>query len=506
MDLASGSVRHMDHTDNAGYPFWAPDSQSIGFFTDDKLRRVSLAGGAVQTICDVPRLGAGTTGDGATWNQDGVILYASYGGDDARGDAAPLMQVPAGGGEAKPATALGKDDRWHAWPQFLPDGRHFLYFAPGQQRRTGSVYIQELGSPNRVLVMHNQTRAAWAEPGYVLFNRDAALLAQRINSRSFQLEGEPLTLAQDVTDNPSNGRSAFNASNRLLVFSTGQHALVRQLTWRGRDGAILGTVGKPVEISALSLSPKGNTAALAVGSAGGVQDLWQMDLATGVTSRVTAQGKLKAFGTPVWSPDSQRLAITELDGVYEVAAASGKAQRLTTAVTQPEDWLPDGASVLCLSASGSRVELLTPAPGATPKTILDTPYRKGDLRISPDGKWVAYYSYESGSQDIYAASFPSFEVKRKISSGHGYDPAWNPNGRELFYRSEDGALMSVDIRASGSTLEAGIPKALFTVGPGVYTRFVVADSGKRFLTTEPVKQEATVPELSLLLNWWADLK
>jgi eukaryotic-like serine/threonine-protein kinase len=152
------------------------------------------------------------------------------------------------------------------------------------------------------------------------------------------------------------------------------------------------------------------------------------------------------------------------------------------------------------------VELLTPTPGATPKTILDTAYRKGSLRASPDGKWVAYYSYESGSQDIYVASFPSFAVKRKVSSTAGNNPAWNPNGGELFYRSEDGALMSMDIRASGSTLEAGVPKPLFRVGAGASTRFAVSDSGKRFLTSEPVKQEATVPEISVLLNWWVDLK
>jgi eukaryotic-like serine/threonine-protein kinase len=507
--MASNAAHRVELAENAGIPFWSPDSQSIGFFSEDKLRRVPVSGGPVRTICDVPRMGAGATGDGATWNQDGVIVFATYGASDDVGRPQPLMQVAAGGGTPSPATTLGKDERWHAWPQFLPDGKHLLYFATGVELRTGAAYIQELGSERRVPVLKNATRAVWAEPGYLLYGRDSTIFAQRINTRTFQLEGEPQPIAQDVPVNEVNGRSAFMVSNTgILAFRTVSRAATRQLTWRGRDGTLLGNVGKPVDLGALSLSPDEKTIAITAGQLGN-RDLWVMDAATGVTSRVTRTGKASGFSTAVWSPDSRRLVLTQLDGIYEVTLASGQIQRLTTAAVQTEAWMPDGGAILWLSSSGSRLGLLPVSPGAVPQTILDTTYRKGTLSVSPDGKWIAYYSYESGGQDIYVASFPSFAVKRKISTGGGLNPAWNPNGRELFYRSMNGDVLTVDIRVSGPTIDVGIPKVLFRFGnstPYSLSRFGVSADGKRFLLGESAKQEPTVPEISVLLNWWADLK
>jgi eukaryotic-like serine/threonine-protein kinase len=257
--LESNSARRLDKTEEASLPFWSPDSQYLGFFAEGKLKRVAVSGASVQTICEVSR-----DTDGGTWNQDGVIVFANYGAL-AR---SPLMRVPAAGGVPTAVTALEKDEIWHSWPQFLPDGRHLLYFAVNKETANGAIYVQELGSTKRVLVLKNTTRGVWAAPGYLLFVREGTLFAQRMDAKTFQLEGEPLTLAQDVAYNERNGRNAVGVSqNGVLVYRGGANRL-RQLTWYDREGKPLGTAGKPGEFINPSLSPDEKSVAMLVGISG----------------------------------------------------------------------------------------------------------------------------------------------------------------------------------------------------------------------------------------------
>jgi serine/threonine protein kinase len=493
--LGSASAHRLDSTEGANVPFWSPDSQYIAFFAEDKLKRVAMSGGSVQSICEVPG-----TADGGTWNQDGIIVFAKYGA----AERAPLMRVPAAGGVPTPVTALQKNEVWHCWPQFLPDGRHLLYFAVNQETANGAIYVQELGSDRRVLVMMNATRGVWASPGYLLFVREGTLFAQRMDAKTFQLEGEPLAVAQDVAFNERNGRHAvFVSRNGVLVYRSSA-SRIRQLTWYDRQGKFLGTAGKPGELLNPSLSPDEKSVAVSVGPSGRI-DVWVMDLASGVMSRMTHDSLVSVASAPVWSPDSRRLAVTQvITGIHEIALASGKVTPLAKENVAAQDWSPDGSSILC--SEGSRLSLLHLAGETRLQTILDTPYNKASFHFSPDGKYAVFVSNESGQDEVYAASFPSFAAKRKISSVGGRNPVWARGGKEILYRAADGALMSAEIR-TGPNLVAGTPTLLFKAAGSDSGRFSVTADGKRFLIIEPVqKAEGEQPDITVVLNWTAGIR
>jgi serine/threonine protein kinase len=501
--LDSTSAQRLDKTEEAGSPFWSPDSRHIGFFSEGKLKRIAVSGGTVQTICDVSKsASARIVGDGGTWNQDGVIVFAAYGATPG----APLMRVPAAGGAPTAVTALEKDEMWHSWPQFLPDGRHLLYFAVNQEAANSAIYVQELGATKRVLVLKNTTRGVWAPPGYLLFVREGTLFAQRMDAKTFHLEGEPLAVAQDVAVNERNGRTALAASrNGVLAYRSGASGrTVRRFTWYDRQGKPLGTVGKPGEFMNPSLSPNEKSVAMSVGTPGKL-DTWVMDLTSGVMTRMTHDSQASLHSTPVWSPDSQRLAITQITtGIQEVAVASGNVAPLAKELLEAEDWSPDGSSILCIA--GSHLSLLLLAGGAKLRTILDTPYREGGFRFSPDGQYVVYVSNESGQDEVYAASFPTFAAKRKISSNGGRYPVWAKGGKEILYLAADGTLMSAEIR-TGSNLAAGTPKLLFKPSGSDVGRFGVTADGQRFLINEPVQKiEGEQSEITLVLNWAAGMR
>jgi serine/threonine protein kinase len=507
--LGATSAHRLDKTEGANFPFWSPDSQSIGFFADDKLKRLAVSGGSVQTICDVlATASADASGDGGTWNKEGLIVFANS-------RSTPLMRVPAAGGVPTAVTALEKDELWHSWPQFLPDGRHLLYFAVNKEPANSAIYVQELGSTKRVLVLKNATRGVWAPPGDLLFVRERALFAQRMDLKTFQVEGEPHTVAQDVGANEGNGRSAFAVSqNGVLAYHSGIGG-IRQLTWYSREGKRLGVVGKPAEFNNPSLSPDEKSVAVQVGAPGKL-DVWVMDLASGVLTRLTRDSRQLITSTLAWSPDSQRLAITpSTAGIEEIALASGKTTPLAKEILIAEDWSPDGRSILCTDQIGNRLSLLSLAEGAKLQTILDTPYRKILFRFSPDGQYVVYVSSESGPPEIYVATFPSFAAKRKVSTSGGFFPVWAKSGKEIFYRATDGMLMSAEIRTglnltgsklTGSKLDASSPKPLFGADP-LGTGFAVTADGKRFLIAESAeKDEGDQPEITLVLKWDAGIR
>jgi len=507
--LGSTLARKLDQTDDGYYPFWSPDGQFIAFFADNKLKRVAASGGSAQTICTAPnpgRIGA-FAGDGGAWNGDGVIVFSTGGA------GASLMRVPAIGGDAATATALEKDEAGHSWPQFLPGGRHVLYLSRNKDSAKNAIYVQEMGASKRVRVIENASRAMWSPPGYLLFVREGNLFAQRMDPKTFQVEGEPLTVAEGIQENTTNGRSAFAVSrNGVLAYRGGSPFSDSQLTWYDRAGKRLGVVGKPSLILNPGLSPDGKSIAVLVGAsttASGTVDTWVIDTGTGVMSRMTRDFMASIVSTPAWSPDSRRLAVTgSSGGIQEVTVASGKVTSLLSENFYTHDWTPDGRSLLIGSNGGARLSLLTLGEGAKPQTILDTPYYKFSSRISPDGRYVAYASSEAGPLDVYVASFPSFAVKRKVSGGGGFAPVWAKNGKEIFYTSSDGSVFAAEIRTSPS-LVADAPKLLFKgpPAPSTFNSFAVSADGRRFLFAERVAATAVEqPGIQLVLNWTAGLK
>jgi Tol biopolymer transport system component len=414
------------------------------------------------------------------------------------------MRVSAAGGVPTAVTALEKDEMWHSGPQFLPDGRHLLYFAVNKEAENGAIYVQDLGSAKRVLVLKNTTRGVWAPPGYLLFIREGTLFAQRMAAKTFHLEGEPRAVARDVAFNQRNGRNAFAVSQNGVLAYRSAASRIRQLIWYDREGRPLGSVGKPGEFMDPSLSPDEKSVAMSVGTPGKL-DTWVMDLTSGVMTRMTHDSQESLHSTPAWSPDSQRLAITQITtGIQEIALASGKVTPLAKEFLIVQDWSPDGSSILC--TAGSRLSLLPLTGAARLQTILDTPYSKGGFRFSPDGQYVVYVSNESGQDEVYVASFPTFAAKRKISSSGGDYPVWAKGGKEILYLAADGALMSAEIRA-GSNLAAGTPKLLFKSSGSDLGGFAVTADGSRLLINEPVqKTEGESPEITLVLNWTAGIR
>jgi Tol biopolymer transport system component len=491
------AAHRLDKTEGACRPFWSPDSQSIAYFTENMLRRIPASGAASTKICDLP----GTpqpqsSADGGTWSKDGTIVFALI--------ASPLMRVSAQGGIPAPVTVLGKGDFGHIWPQFLSDGRHVLYTI--RAGPDAGIYVQELGSTKRVLVLKSPMRGMWSPPGILLFTREGTLFAQRMSPRTFQLEGEPVTLAERVATNEGNGRSSFAVSqNGVLVYRTGSFPRDRQLRWRDRGGKLLQDVGKPGPIFYVRISPDEKSAAMLVGEPGKT-DVWVMDLVSGVMTPMTRDGKAAPFA--VWSPDSTRIAVALQDrtGIEQITVASGQTALLTKEPVAPDDWSPDGRSILCSDNTGTHLFLLSLSEPFRLQTILVTPHRQTRHRLSPDGKSVAYLSLETGASEVFVASFPSFSIRRRVSDSGGTGVAWAKSGNELFYNaaaSRDYNLTSVAIR-TGSDIQVGDRKALFKN----VNEASVASGGQRFLMHEPLipPDALTTQELSVVLNWAAEMK
>jgi hypothetical protein len=273
--LGSLTAQRLDKTEGASLPFWSPDGKFIGFFADDKLKKIPFPGGSPQTICNAGR------GDGAAWNRDGVIVFAPEQGN-------ALLRVQTSGGTVGAATTLDKNrgEIQHSWPQFLPDGKHFLYFALNQDPDMSGIYVQELGSQVRTLVLKNGSRGVYASD-YLLFAREGVLLAQRLDIKRLMVLGEPLPLADDVNTNESNGRAAFHVSeDGVLVYRGGIFGTVRQLAWYDRQGKRLASVGEPTRFRGLSLSPDEKYIAFARGEKNG-SNIWVLELASGILKRLT---------------------------------------------------------------------------------------------------------------------------------------------------------------------------------------------------------------------------
>jgi Tol biopolymer transport system component len=500
--LDNPAVHLLEKTESAALPFWSPDSQNIAFFVENRLMRVPLSGGTPVRVCDTPEPTGRqrVPGDGGAWNQDGVILF----GLNPQG---PIHRVPASGGKAVPVTTLQKGESNHAWPQFLPDGRHFLYLARNSDRQNTAIYVQELGSSQRVLILKNTTRAVWAPPGYLLYVRENTLYAQHMGAKTFQLSGEPQMVEQDVRFNEPVGRSSFSVSqNGVMAFLPGVTSGLRQLVWFDRQGKRLSTVGEQREFLTISLSPDGQRVASVVGRRG-ASDVWVMDLSTGVLARMTSDGNIQAVA-PVWSPDSQSLVASPAGGgLIRIDVASGKNTVLSKEPLVVNTWTPDGRSLICTNPEGNRLFSVSLESGAKPQTLLATPHRQIGYRLSPDGKYVAYASYETGAEDIYVASFPSFAVKRRVSAESGSQAEWTRNGKEVVFRTETGKAMSAEIQTV-PTLSAASPQTMFmwpnsSARP---TRFGVSADGQRFLINDTVVDVKEKPEFMVVLNWFAGLR
>ncbi|MDQ5858917.1 MAG: protein kinase, partial [Acidobacteriota bacterium] len=504
--LDSGAARTLPGTEGATQPFWSPDSRALGFFAAGKLKVIELAGGTLQALCDV-------TGDirGGTWAPDGTIVFApSFQG--------PLFRVPAAGGAVAEATVLdrARKEQTHRFPSFLPDGRRFLYYAsPGSGEEPGEILVGSLDKAEPTRLLRSSSLAQYAEPGYLLFGRDQTILAQPFDANRLRLTGRPLPVADGVSrSGVISGLRVFSVSRTgALVYKTGA-AQESRLVWFDRKGNEVGEVGSAANYFAPRLSPDGTRLAVVRTGAGGSSgDIWLTDLARNVGSRFTFSEA--DDNMPVWSPDGKRLFFySSREGIANLYHAPsdrpGSEELLlrTGAWKAPGDVSPDGRFLVYETTDPrNRIDLwILPLSGdRTPRPLIATPFGEFAAQFSPDGRWIAYTSTESGRDEVYVQAFPGPGGKWQVSTAGGGSARWTRDGKQLFYFGSDGRLMAADVRLS-PTFESKTPVGLFRMHlfEGPDRQYEVSADGSRILANVLAGSTEARP-LTVVLDWQVGL-
>ena len=499
--LDSEEATELEGSTDATAHFWSPDSRSIAFYAEGKLKKIPAAGGPPVELCDAPFALVGT------WNRDGTILFSNF-------NPPGIFRVSDAGGEAVRVVAPdGAHRQGHLiWPQFLPDGRRFLYIA---NKTTGlafrELWLGSLDSSERRLVGPLSSRAEYAAPGYLIFVRDGALFAQPFDQGKARLLGEPHLLASNVHYFFGPSHAAFSASQTgVLVYQTSPNPL--EVVWFDRQGRRVGQIGDPVVVKGLRISPDGRKAAAGIQDRRtGSSDVWVTELASGVSTRVHSDPVDEI--APLWSHDgsklfyrSDRLGPPDIFEITLGVPGSEKPLLVAPGVQQPEDASRDGRFVAYLNQAQSglfHIWLLPLSGDRKPFPWLGTRFHETSPRFSPDSRWIAFESNESGSPEVYAALTEGAKNKRRISPAGGRLPRWRADGRELYYLAPDGTLMAVPIQP-GPGLETGAPLPLFRADPQI-ENYDPAPDGSRFLAIAPVERVRESP-IRVIANWTEAMK
>ena len=516
--------------------FWSPDSRYIGFQGEGKLKKIDTAGGPALALCDVP---AGNNIGGASWSKDGVILFAQGG---------RLMRVSASGGTPSPVTVASGRGEGVAYPWFLPDGQHFLYYRVSTKPDSTGMYVGSLGAKpeeqnsQRLMPLEHQPMYVPASdsrgdsgPGHIVFLRQDTLLAQPFDAKRLQLAGEAVPIATQVASIQDLGFYSVS-ENGVLGYRTGStNGMQLQLSWFDRQGKGTLTPVEPARSSTVKISPDGKRAAV-LRNEGQKNDIWVVDLATGGSNRLTFDSA--QHGNPVWSPDGSQIAWqSRKEGGWEVyrkaSNGSGNDELLFKATNFSSmnftDWSRDGRFIFFQATptggqTKTDVFALPMGPGTSadrkPIAVIQTPASELGAYLSPDDRWIAYLSDESGKQELYvqafglgakpgaAAASGKWMVSKNGSAGMA---RWRNDGKELVYLSTDGAVMSVDVTAD-TAFHASLPKMLFQFPRSVLamtnTPGAISDATRdlqRFLITVPAQVNVR-PEFTMVLNWQAALK
>ena len=503
-ELDSLESRLLPGTEGAILPFWSPDSRSLGFFSNRKLKRTDVGGGSVLTVCDAP------AGRGGTWNQNDTIVFAP-------GIISALYRVAAGGGTPAQLTTVNESEPAHRFPAFLPDGHHYLYTAYGPTRDKDTLFLADLESKERQAVIPVASNAVYVPNGYLLFTRDTTLMAQPFETRTFHTTGDAFPITENVAYSALDIRGAFSASqNGAIAYVSSRVSDTRQLTWFDRSGNVLGTVGPQGAVDHPTISPDGSFLAFDQRDPEtGYNNVHRLDLVRGTDTRLTFNGRSNR--SPVWSPDTAAIAYYSSLGAggmlaRRAANGAGLEEIMYRPGGAPTDWSHDGKYIIWSTnrgaSGGTRIWALPlfGAKKAFPFSAENANEHGG--KLSPDSRWLAYVSDESKQTEIYVQSFPSPGGKWQISQGGGDLPAWGRDGKELFYIAADGKMMAVQVNSS-TQFEAGVPKPLFEArmpanGYEARIGFDVAKDG-RFLIPKQVEEQGVTP-ITVVLNWPAGLK
>jgi eukaryotic-like serine/threonine-protein kinase len=482
-------------TDGAIFSFWSPDSRSLGFFADGKVKTIDLNGGSALAVADAP------FGRGGAWGPDGVILFTP-------GTQSGLMRVSATGGPATPVTKLDLSQHTsHRWPFFLPDGRHFIYLAinhdPSRAANDALYYASLDGRENRPL-FRSQSNAVYGS-GFLLFARGGQLMAQPFDAAAGTLNGEPQAVASGIVDDISTWHTDVTASNNgLLVLGSGGTA-DWQLIWTDRNGKQIGVVAdKLTNMQSARISPQGDRIALQIDT--GMNDIWVLDLARNVRTRLTFGPVSNTY--PVWSPDGKWIAYTSdrngHSNLYrKLSDGSGAEELLLTddQVTVASNWSADGKTLFySRGRAGSNWEVWALPLEGERKGRLVIPHSGSSFsnmgQLSPNGHWLAYSSNESGTSEIYVVAYGGGQGKWQVSTYEGTQPRWSKDGKELYFANDISRVLSaVPVKEANGALQFGAAQALVTTPATQQFIFDVSPDGKKILlnvVAQQVNQSVTV--------------
>jgi Tol biopolymer transport system component len=506
-DLAEAEARRLEGTDGASYPFWSPDGSQIAFFANSKLNRIDVRGGPVIALCDT------RDGRGGTWSASGTIIFQ-------RGWSEGLMKIPGGGGTPVSITTLNEErfDVAHRWPSFLPDGRRFIFFVVSTTSAVGSefsgIYLGSLDSAETRQLLTSESRALYSK-GHLLYRIGSTLMARPFDPDEAALTGDPIPVATDVPGGAiSWGGAQFGVSESgLLVHLRGAGATYSLLNWRDREGNLIDVSGDPAGYWEPAISHDGSRIAVSIGHDAG--DIWLHDLERNVRTRFSFDPADDR--SPLWSGDDGRIIFASgrkmVGEVYERAVSGQGEARLLFASGMNitlDDWSSDDQwifySGLAPGDKGWDIWAFnTRTSEAGP--ILNGPFNESNARLSPDGRWLAFDSDESGRPEIYVQSFPNADGRWMVSDEGGSHALWREDGRELFYVNADEVVTSVDV-AGDTYFTFGKPRPLFNVNVKSSTgrNWAVSRDGQRFLANErpPVDQDKIGARL--IQNWSAGLR
>ena len=504
-------------SEGANAPFWSPDSKYIGFFANQALKKVPSAGGPVSTICPAESIGGG-----GAWNSDGTILFAP-------GITGGLYRVPANGGTPLPLLQLNgtKLERAFLWPQFVAGNKHFIFFVSTDDAETTGVYVGSIASLGFYrLLFASETNAVFSgmgesgsrQNGYLLFVRGRTPMAQAFRAASLALEGEPISIGDNIGSLRSLLLAPISVSNNgILVYQTVGDA-TRQMVWMNRSGKPTATVKETGDWGPPRISPDGTRAAAARLAPDGHADLWMLE----------ADGSVLPSGARLRSMKDRRSGRRMARGWHSsYRAKRGNFDLYTKCVhgakrncctrsddpKYPTDWSHDGRYILftAVSKAGQADVWAFSTTDHRAGPILDTIYTEGYASLSPDGKWLAYQSDESGSSEVYVQAFDGISagIKRRwqVSAGGGGIPRWRGDGKELFYVTYSGRMMAVAVKASGDQLAFDPPQTLFQTSPlpKTWNQYDVSPDGQRFLMNLALEMSNS-PAITVLTNWTEKLK
>jgi eukaryotic-like serine/threonine-protein kinase len=498
--LNAATERPLEGTEGARYPFWSPDSRWVGFFANNRLKTVDVSTGALKVLT------IATPGRGGTWNRDGSIVFSS-----ALNNA--LFRVPEAGGERVQVTRLEGQQSGHCFPQFLPDGRHFMYYAEGPSEARG-VYLAQLDTSETRRLLDADSVPVYTS-GQLLFVRQGSLFAQPFDAARLALTGNPSPVADRVAFEPLGYAALSVSSAGAVMYRAGTRTGQRRFMWFNRRGEVVGAVGGPDDATPLNPSLSPNGLRVVFSRTTDNADIWILDVVRGVMERFTSNPAVE--NRPIWSHDGTRIVFARYN---EDRTASGDLYEKPTNGSGPEeavpaspgyktptDWSPDGRFLLYDVGNVGEFDIWAlPINGdGKPFPIVQTMFDERQAQFSPDGKWIAYQSNETGQFEIYVQPFPGSGTKQRISASGGAQVRWRKDGRELFFIALDSRLMAapveLDSRAGVVTAGASVPLFETRIGGAVQgvenQQYDVATDGQRFLMNT-LADEATAPITTIL--------